>query len=73
MSDWIKWNGGLCPVTGDKLVDVKLRDGSQHNAMQAVWWSGFGPTHDHWFNGSSVADNRDIVEYRLSTVSEKRP
>lgn len=27
--EWIEWHGGECPVEGDTLVNVRLRDGSR--------------------------------------------
>ena len=56
--DWIKWEGGECPVMRDQKVMVKLRSGIVRGPIRAVslMWA-------HYDNGF------DIVEY--STVTEQ--
>lgn len=54
MSDWIKWNGGECPVEGDVLVEAKFRDGEESYERKARDWYW-----DH--DGGDI----DIIAYRL--------
>lgn len=52
MSEWIKWDGGECPVDGDVRVDTKWEDGailSNDTASDWAWGMGGG-----------------IIAYRLS-------
>ena len=53
-SDWIKWNGGDCPVLPDTSVEVKLRCGIIKQAAPA---KSYRWRHD--------GDGVDIVEYRI--------
>ena len=53
MSDWIEWAGGACPVPGDTLVKVRIRDGDEPLPDRAAVFS--------W----SHVDDRDIVAYRV--------
>ena len=53
-SDWIKWNGGDCPVLPDTAVEVKLRCGIIKQAAPA---KSYRWRHD--------GDGVDIVEYRI--------
>lgn len=56
MSDWIKWNGGECPVHENTLVDVKFDDGYVSANHKAAKWI--------WANLPTTGAN--IVAYRLS-------
>lgn len=51
---WIDWPGGECPVEPERLVDIKLRDGSIFCGMDADGW--------RW---SDIGHNADIIAYRL--------
>lgn len=37
MNDWIEWPGGDCPVGGDVMVEVRLRDG---RIVRRLGWPG---------------------------------
>lgn len=54
MTDWIEWNGGECPVGGEKEVEVRYRDGSCPPKGRARGWF-WGDRSDAW----------DIIAYRL--------
>lgn len=56
---WIDWAGGECPVEPERLVDVKLRDGSIFCGMDADGW--------RW---SDIGHNADIIAYRLHQPQE---
>ena len=62
MNEWLDWNGGSCPVADGTLVDIKFRDGSTENAINATRWSW---KHLPGDPGS------DIISYRL--VEPKQP
>lgn len=53
MTNWIEWNGGECPVSGDRLVEVLWDDGTTTGPLRADSWV---------WDGSAYAD---IVAYRL--------
>ncbi len=57
-SDWIKWNGGECPVPIETMVEVKFRrwDPEREERAGRYFW-------DH------EGEDGDIVEYR--TVTEQ--
>ena len=55
-SDWIKWNGGECPVPPDTMVEVKFRRGAPERE---------GRAGRYFWNHEGEAD--DIVEYRTFT------
>lgn len=71
MSEWIKWEGGYCPVPVNTLVDVKLRSGEIEH-KQLAW--GINETslingdsdsyagHSFWRKDNSAAD---IIAYRI--------
>lgn len=55
MSEWIKWNGGACPVHPNTRVDVRYRDLAREDGLAGaslVW--------------AHVCGDVDIVSYRLS-------
>ena len=56
MSDWIKWNGGECPVAYDTKVLVRLRDGTDQpvsvRAGNYLWGHG--------------NEDGDIVAYKVA-------
>lgn len=56
MSEWIKWEGGDCPVPPDTKVFVRLRGGVEHTygtSADVYMW-------DHDYNGG------DIVAYKVA-------
>jgi hypothetical protein len=53
---WIEWGGGDCPVSGDALVDWKMRGGDN------PYWMPTKATHLRWSHGPS---EDDIVAYRV--------
>lgn len=55
MSDWIKWNGGECPVHPDTTIEVEYRDGNSEEDKA-------GSFDECWTNDSDPAD---IVAYRI--------
>ena len=56
MSDWIEWGGGDCPVKGNLLVDVKVKNGTVVRGRPA--------NSVDWLRG--VPSSFDVVAYRLS-------
>ena len=49
MSEWIKWNGGECPVDGDAIVECRLGIGgykTQWCAAEHFWWNHTGLASD---------------------------
>lgn len=59
MGEWIKWEGGECPVSDDTVVDVKFREGGDPDRACAgtYYWP-----HDN--------DSSDIVAYRVVGQAE---
>ena len=51
LDEWIKWDGGECPVDG--LVGVKFRDGSMASGYYAPDW-----------NWAHYDNTGDIIAYR---------
>ena len=52
---YVEWRGGDCPVSGDTVVECKLRDGRVFkNLASDVSW-------EHWKHESSV----DVIGYRV--------
>lgn len=50
---WIEWNGGECPVSGNTIVQIKMRDGvKDRDLAKSYSWSNFG------IDG-------DIIAYRI--------
>lgn len=54
---WIEWNGGECPVK-DKLVQVRHRDGSEHQGNAGEKWGRAA----RWTHLNAPTD---IIAYRL--------
>ncbi len=46
--DWIKWDGGECPVDGGSAVQIKMRDGETLSSPEAGYlsWGHEGMYHD---------------------------
>ena len=62
MTDWIKWNGGDCPIKSDKTrVHVKFRSGSDADGQFGVKW--YWKTH---------GANSDIIAYRITEDHEPK-
>ena len=55
MNDYIEWKGGKCPVDGNVIVNIELRDG-RRAAGEAFQYT--------WFHDGS---DSDIVGYRAAT------
>lgn len=51
--DWIEWNGGKCPVPGDTVVQVKLRDNLK------------GTNHACRYRWTRIGNYDDIIAYRV--------
>ena len=55
MTDWIKWNGGECPIKSDKTrVEIKMR-----RCIDISW------SYGHQFDWTHTDDGGDIVAYRI--------
>lgn len=55
MSEWIEWNGGVCPVPEGTLVQVKYHDdGTEEQLAGDLRWN--------WLHDGSAGD---IIAYRL--------
>lgn len=68
MSNWIKWDGGECPVEKGVLVDVEYRNGVVLYRRPAnTRIKGLEASGCFWHNENS---NHDIVAYRLSEEDE---
>ncbi len=66
MSNWIKWNGGECPVQQNTPVDVRYRDGQEKFNVPALKnVPGREASSAYWKHSNYV---NDIVAYRLSEV-----
>jgi hypothetical protein len=62
MTDWIKWNGGECPIKSDKTrVEIKYSDGDIAGpALKNGWrWN--------WANNGTGGD---IIAYRITEDHE---
>lgn len=62
---WITWHGGECPVDGDVVVQVKIRDGEPK-------WGGV-ETAESWYWYVNEADevDEDIIAYRIHKPAEQ--
>jgi len=58
MTDWIKWNGGECPVAPETMVEVVYRDGTQDRDMANVY---------PWENHGKIAA---IIKYRVVSPAD---
>lgn len=59
MGDWIECGGGECPVSGDTIVEIRLRCGESNEgaARGFDWEHGLGP---FGYEGDD-----DIIAYRI--------
>lgn len=59
-NEWIEHDGGECPVDGETLVDVKLKDGAILLITKAsdLRWK--------WVTEPYMNKYNDIIAYRLS-------
>lgn len=47
MNDWIKWDGGECPVQADTMVEVRFRCGETGQNFANEWcWSNIDTLYD---------------------------
>lgn len=53
--DWIKWEGGECPVPPETIVEVRFRNGEVH-----------GPIPSRGFDWKHEVMDDDIIAYRLA-------
>jgi hypothetical protein len=61
MTDWIEWSGGECPVSPDKLVEVKCSDGyTTVETANSFFW-------EHGLEGVA-----DITAYRLYETEQPK-
>lgn len=63
MSEWIKWEGGKCPVPEGTLIDVRYRDMTE--ALCLIFAST-----NYWLNENM---SNDIIAYRLCEPVEHGP
>jgi hypothetical protein len=64
--DWIKWEGGACPVAPDTKVAVRLRNMREHSDKPARYWG--------WGRAAEGASGGDIIAYRvLNSEQPKSP
>lgn len=54
MTDWIKHDGGPCPVAPETMVDVKTNDGRDMSRCAG------------WFEWKHVGGYGDIIAYRIA-------
>lgn len=40
IGDWVDWMGGLCPIKGDILIEIKLRGTTTAVGKAGIWWWG---------------------------------
>lgn len=67
MSEWIKWNGGECPVANGTLVDVEHRDGDIiYNQPAGIGGRPPEGYAEDWSIDKDDPEDGDIVAYRLS-------
>ena len=60
MTDWIKWNGGECPIKSDKTkVEYKLRSNSTYSA------------NGQYLRWTDTKNEYDIIAYRITEDHEK--
>jgi len=58
MTQWIKHNGGLCPVPPDWMVEIKCRDGVVNGPAKAK--------HMNWgYKVNLLMPDKEITEYRV--------
>jgi hypothetical protein len=69
MSEWIKWNGGECPVEKGVLVDVRYRDGDEKLGIPALVGVPGREATEYFWHDEGVGC--DIVAYRLSETQKE--
>lgn len=62
MNDWIKWDGGVCPVPKGTDVEVKYRDGKTTACPALIETRGPDATESFWRHDGMTYD---IVAYRV--------
>lgn len=63
MSEWIKWDGGDCPVPGGTPVVLRLRDGYEFE-------ESFDSAEFRWRHTGA---EDDIMEYRVMSSETPKP
>lgn len=63
---WIEWGGGKCPLHNGAIVDVKLRNGREEYAQEALSTEGYA-SYPFWRNDGAGGD---IIAYRLHQQQE---
>lgn len=63
VDDWIKWDGGECPVAYGTPIDVEYRSGERAVGLGALVPKMLGRTATHWTHSGF---DGDIIAYRLS-------
>lgn len=70
MIDWIKWDGGDCPVPIGTIVDIKHRDGREYFNESA----GMPGSHcENWSHDEDFENifSGDIIAYRVSKNEDR--
>lgn len=60
-SDWVEWNGGICPVPTDAMIMTELRCGWKSSAPAMAGYHRW----DHGRTPDSPLRANDIVRYRI--------
>lgn len=64
MTDWIKWNGGECPIKSDKTwVEYECRDGYKGSTLG---------NRCRWDHRPTGYPKRDIIAYRITEDHEPK-
>lgn len=64
MRGWIKHDGGNCPVNEGDIIDVRYRDGGEH---EAVTVTVVGAMNTVWCHTGTT---NDIMEYRIQEAGK---
>lgn len=62
MSEWIKWEGGECPVSLNTKIEVEFRNGKLWGNKETEWYSWNHRNHPY-----------DIVAYRVIKDESAKP
>lgn len=54
---WIEWGGGECPVPARSLIQIRMRDGAESDARDALAW--------YWRHDEQCENDGDIIAYRV--------
>lgn len=58
MTEWIKWDGGECPIHPGQVFELEWRDGMRSGPVEMI-------EPGEWVNTGDQPD--DIIKYRLIT------